>query len=121
MCIGSAKTNTAGGDDTRLSGDVSLVASGIAKDCTEDDLKEFLASKGIDVVEVEKLTKPEVVDLVRTITFRISVKASDYEKALKPEVWPYRVSVRHYRAPRRPALASGWRGQSSISGGTTVE
>ena len=61
-----------------------------------------------------------MVDLVRTITFRISVKAADYEKALKPEVWPYRVSVRHYRAPRRPASAStsGWRGQSSMSGGT---
>ena len=73
------------GDCTKLSGDVNLVATGVAKDCTEEDLKEFLAGKGIMVVEVEKLTKPEVVDLVRTITFRVAVKAADYEAALRPE------------------------------------
>ena len=56
--------------------------------------------------------------MVRTITFRVSVKAADYEAALKPEVWPYRVAVRHFRAPRRPDRAdSGWRGQSRQSGG----
>ena len=115
LCYGSAKTTTGGGDGTKLSGDVSLVATGVAKDCTEKDLKEFLAEKGIQVVEVEKLTKPEVIELVRTITFRVAVKAADYEAALKPEVWPYRVGVRHYRAPKRPD--SGWAGQSRQSGG----
>ena len=104
-----------------MSGDVSLVASGVAKDCTEEDLKGFLAGKGINVVDVEKLTKPDVLPMVRTITFRVAVKAADYEAALKPEVWPYRVGVRHYRAPRRPATdraESGWRGHSSQSGGS---
>ena len=106
------------GDCTKLSGDVNLVATGVAKDCTEEDLKEFLAGKGIMVVEVEKLTKPEVVDLVRTITFRVAVKAADYEAALRPECWPYRVGVRHYRAPRRPDRADGgWLGQSKHTGG----
>ena len=118
LCVGSAKTNTSGGDDTKLSGDVSLVASGVAKDCTEDDLKQFLAGKGIEAVDVEMLTKPEVMEMVRTVTFRVAVKAADYDAALKPEVWPYRVGVRHYRAPRRPASGSGWKGQSSLSGGT---
>ena len=118
LCVGSAKTTTEGGDGTKLSGDVSLVASGVAKDCTEENLKEFLADKGINAVEVERLTKAEVLNMVRTITFRVSVKAAEYESALKPEVWPYRVSVRHYRAPRRPDRAdSGWRGQSRQSGG----
>ena len=115
LCFGSARTTLGGGDGTKLSGDVSLVATGVAKDCTEDDLKEFLAGKGIQAVEVEKLTKPEVMSLVRTITFRVAVKAADYEAALKPEVWPYRVGVRHYRAPRRPD--SGWAGQSRQAGG----
>ena len=118
LCVGSAKANNSGGDDTKLSGDVSLVATGVAKDCTEEDLREFLSSKGIEPVEVEKLTKVEVMGMVRTITFRVAVKASDYEAALKPEVWPYRVGVRHYRAPRRPASGSGWNGQSSLSGGS---
>ena len=113
ICVGSA----GGGDGSKLSGDVSLVASGVAKDCTEEDLKAFLADKGINVVEIEKLTKPEVMDLVRTITFRVAVKAADYEAALKPEVWPYRVGVRHYRAPRRPPTGSSWQGQSSQAGG----
>ena len=115
LCFGSAKTTLGGVDGTKLSGDVSLVATGVAKDCSENDLKEFLADKGIQVVEIERLTKPEVRHLVRTITFRVVVKASDYEAALKPEVWPYRVGVRHYRAPRRPD--SGWAGQSRQSGG----
>ena len=114
VCVGSARLTTEGGDDTKLSGDVSLVASGVAKDCTEEDLKGFLAGKGINVVDVEKLTKPDVLPMVRTITFRVAVKAADYEAALKPE-------VRHYRAPRRPApdrADGGWRGQSSQSGGS---
>ena len=79
-------TTEQGADGTKLSGDVSLVASGVAKDCTEDNLREFLADKGITAVDVERLTKPDVMDLVRTITFRVSVKAADYEAALKPEV-----------------------------------
>ena len=45
-----------------------------------------MADKGITAVDVERLTKPDVMDLVRTITFRVSVKAADYEAALKPEV-----------------------------------
>ena len=60
------------------------------------------------------LTKPDVVDVVRTLSFRVSVKPADYEAVLKPEVWPYRVAVRHYRAPRRDG---SWQGQSGKSGG----
>ena len=64
---------------------------------------------------METLTRNEVLEHVRTKTFRIRVKASQYEAALKPEVWPYRVAVRHYRAPRRPDTS--WSGQSVKSGG----
>ena len=81
ICFGNARTSAGGGDGTKLSGDVSLVATGVAKDCTEEDLKGFLAGKGINAVEVEKLTKPDVMDLVRTITFRVAIKAPDYEAA----------------------------------------
>ena len=52
---------------------------------------------------------------MRTKTFKITVKAADYEAALKPEVWPYRVAVRHYRSPRRNA--DSWSGQSGRTGG----
>ena len=61
------------------------------------------------------LTRQEVMEQVRTLTFRVSVAAADYEAALKPEVWPYRVGVRHYRAPRRPDAS--WQGQVDQQGG----
>ena len=80
-----------------------------------------MADKGITAVDVERLTKPDVMDQVRTITFRVSVKAADYEAALKREVWPYRVGVRHYRPPRRAdKMGSGWTGQSRQSGGNVT-
>ena len=103
ICYGNAKTSGVGASatDTMLAADVSLVASGVGKGCSTDNLKDFLAGKGINAVEVEMLTKKEVIEQVRTLTFRVSVKAADYEAALKPEVWPYRVGVRHYKAPKR--------------------
>ena len=33
----------------------------------------------------------------RTRSFRIKVKAEDYEKAMSGETWPYRVHVRPYK------------------------
>ena len=118
ICYGSSKISKEGVEETRLSADVSFVASGVAKDCTPDMLKEFLSNRGLNAVEVEQLTKAEVVPQVRTLTFRVAVKAADYESALNPEIWPFRVGVRHYKAPRRSDRADGgWQGQSGRSGG----
>ena len=118
ICFGSAKNPQDGTDCTKLSADVNLVATGVAKDCSEDNLKDYLIEKGINVVEVQQLTKPEVVHQVRTLTFRVAIRASDYEAALKPEIWPFRVGVRHYRAPRREDRPEGsWQGQSKQPGG----
>ena len=107
------------GNETMLAADVNLVASGVGKGCRTEDLKDFLVGKGITPVEVEMLTRSDVIENVRTLTFRVAVKASDYEVALKPEVWPYRVAVRHYRAPKRDRLSgtNTWQGQSRQSGG----
>ena len=63
------------------------------------------------------LTKPDIIDEVRTLTFRVAVKPADYEAALNPDVWPYRVAVRHYRAPRRDRTTGSWQAQSGRSGG----
>ena len=67
------------------------------------------------------LTKKEVIENVRTLTFRVAVTAAEYESALKPEVWPYRVAVRHYRAPRRERSEGSWEGQSERSGGNITK
>ena len=115
ICYGSAKTSGDQNVETLLAADVDLVASGVGKDCTDEDMSKFLKSKGIDTVAVTTLTKKEVLDQVRTKTFKITVKAAQYEAALKPEVWPYRVAVRHYKAPRRPDTS--WSGQSERAGG----
>ena len=120
ICFGSARTAGDGtaSAETMLAADVNLVASGVGKGCTEDNLKEFLIGKGINPVEVEMMTKKEIINDVRTLTFRVAVKPAEYEAALKPEVWPYRVAVRHYRAPRRDNRSGGsWQGQSERSGG----
>ena len=121
IIYGSARTagEGAGGSETLLAADVSLVASGVGKGCTPDNLKDFLVAKGIDPVEVVMLTRSDVIESVRTLTFRVDVKAAQYEAALKPEVWPYRVAVRHYRAPRRDRSGGTdtWQGQSRQSGG----
>ena len=115
ICYGSARTTGDQNVETLLAADVDLVASGVGKDCTNEALGDFLKGKGIDVVAVETLTKDEVLSQVRTKTFKITVKPNQYEAALKPEVWPYRVAVRHYRAPRRQE--SNWGDQSARSGG----
>ena len=60
-----------------LAADVNLVASGVGKGCSPELLRDFLVGKGITPVEVVMLTKNEVLDQVRTLSFRIAVKAAD--------------------------------------------
>ena len=105
---------------------MDLVASGVAKDADEEQLKDFLKKKGIAVMKVECLTKEELVleNKVRSKTMKVTVKASDLDKALKPEVWPSRVGVRLYRAPQRSRQGEGegsWASQSAKAGGHMEE
>ena len=74
-------------------------------------LQNFIKGKGISVLEIECLSHKDA----RTNTFRVKIKAAEYEKAMKPEVWPYRVGVRHYRPKRR--TQPSWNDQSAQSGG----
>ena len=92
---------TTGGDDKEeiLAADVELVATGVSRDATSEQLKNFIINKGIEVLDIVKLTTYEQA---RTNTFKIKIKAAQFEKALKPDVWPLRVGVRHYRQPRQP-------------------
>ena len=70
-----------------------------------------MAGKGINVTDIELISNaPER----RTNTFRIAIKAAEYDKAMNPAVWPYRVGVRRF-IPRRPK--GDWAFQSAQSGG----
>ena len=117
---------SAGAETSSLSADVDLVASGVAIDATEDLFLEFLKGRGITAVKVDCLTKKELIDekKVRTKTFKVTVKASEHVKAMNPEVWPYRVGVRYFRAPPRTRQGAGngsWANQAAHAGGWVEE
>ena len=98
-----------------LAADVELVATGVARDASDSQLKEFIMSKGIEVLEISKLTTYEHA---KTNTFKIKIKAAEYNKAMDPNNWPLRVGVRHYRQPRRDANGrQNWSDQSKVTGG----
>ena len=114
LVTGNAKN---GKDDNveLLAADVSLVATGVSKDATADMLKDFISNKGIKVNEVELLTNHKVE--ARTFTYRVVIALADYEKALNPEVWPYRVGVRHFKPKRFQPEQNTWQQQASQTGG----
>ena len=110
--------------ETFLAADVTLVASGLGLRAKEEELEAFLKDKGIDVVKVECLTKKEVLDAnkVRSKTMKVVLSAKDHQKAMNPDIWPFRVGVRYYRAERRPGIGGLRRNsQSAESGGLTSQ
>ena len=116
IMFGTARTGIDDGERL-LAADVCLVASGVSKDATPKQLMEFVQSKGISVTNVELLTQhPEA----RKNTFKVVIKPADYEKAMNPQVWPYRVGVRHYKAPQRKEGMS-WNEQAKQAGGGQVD
>ena len=84
-------------DNKELSANVSLVARGLSKGTTTDKLSEHLKDSGIETVSISQLTKPEVLDNVNSLTFKVTLKAADLDNALNPSIWPYRCSVRYFR------------------------
>ena len=67
---------------------------GVPRDTTKEDIVEDLAESDIRIAteDIALMSKgnPSVV------SYRISVKAEDLQKALDPTVWPLRVRVREY-------------------------
>ena len=90
------------------------MATGVSKDATIDQLKEFLVNKGIRVTDIELLTS--FPDEVRSFTYRVDIKSEDYDKSMNPDVWPYRVGVRLFKARRRQ-FQQTWQQQSGQLGG----
>ena len=88
-----------------------LVAYGVAKDATAAGLKTFLENRGINVVDCVNLT---TFEFARTHSYKVTIKASEYEKATKPEIWPYRVGVRLFKQFRNKEndKQSSWENQT---------
>ena len=117
LVYGNARHGKNESEQFICSADVNLVASGVSKDATMEQFKDFITSKGINVTDIELLTNFK--EEARSYTYRIAIRPEDYEKALKPEVWPYRVGVRPFRQRRRPQQES-WQHQSRQTGGNIV-
>ena len=79
---------------TALSSDVNLVACNVAKHVTSVMLCTFLAERGLNVCDCKLLTR---FDGARTLTYKITICPSDYEKAKDPSIWPYRVGLRLFK------------------------
>ena len=86
--------------ETFLAADVTLVASGLGLGVEEQDLVDFLKTKDIKTVRVECITRKELIyeNKVKSKIMKVVVKASDHEKAMNPDIWPFRVGVRYFRA-----------------------
>jgi hypothetical protein len=60
-------------------------------------MRTFLIEKDNDVVYVIEMTREEVLAKVKVKTMKVIVKASEFEKAMDPNVWPCRVGVRLWK------------------------
>ena len=83
----------AGDNEAPLSADVHLVAYGLSKGTTGVQLSQWLNRNSLLVRSCDFLTKFEGA---RSLTYIIVVKASEYDKAINPDIWPARVDVRKY-------------------------
>ena len=97
IVVGNARS-----EGSILSANVSLVASGVGLGITNSELDGFLKTRGLQPVQVERLTRDAVMNEVRSLTFKVTLKANDLESFLKAENWPNRVSVRYFRNYRPP-------------------
>ena len=88
-------------DDKSFAADISLVAGGVSKNATVDKLSDYLKNKGLDIVKCELLTNPTAIDKVRSLSFKVTIKAEDIEKASDASNWPFRVVVRKFVTFRR--------------------
>ena len=88
---GTAKCETA---DNMLSADVHLVVYGLGKQITDLQLSQFIQNKGIQVLGCDLLTKYAEAN---SLTYKITIRACDYEKATKENIWPIGVGVRLFK------------------------
>ena len=62
---------------------------------------DYLKNKDLDIVNCELLTNPTAIDKVRSLSFKVTIKAEDLEKASVASIWPFRVVIRKFVNFRR--------------------
>jgi hypothetical protein len=95
---------TGASKDVGFAAPVDLFVYNVNKDVTEEAITNHMkSSKELDIIECKSVSHVEA----RTKSFRIKVKAEDYEKAMNGETWPYRVRVRPYKHFKQKHEQSG--------------
>ena len=74
--------------------DVHLVVYGLAKQITDLQLSQFIKNKGIRVLRCDLLTKYADAN---SLTYKITIRACDYEKAINKNIWPIGVGIRLFK------------------------
>ena len=99
--------------------DVHLVAYGFGTDTSGEQIKQWLKSNGIWVKNCNLLTTFEGA---RSHTFKLVVKATDYEKTTNPAIWPENVGVRKFKffRPKKGRSGGGNQDKKLNSGGPNV-
>ena len=73
---------------------VDLFVYNVNKDVSKDAIvKHMKDSKGLEIMECVKVSH----DDARTQSFRIKIKAEDYDLSMNGDTWPYRVRVRPFK------------------------
>lgn len=88
---GTARNSDNQGD---MAADIQLVAYGLAKHVSGIQLSKFLEEKGLNIVSCDLLTKYEGA---RSLSYKITIRAYDLEKAQDASRWPERVGIRLYK------------------------
>ena len=70
------------------------MAYGVATHVTGIELSKFIEDKGIEVLDCVLLTKYEHA---RTLSYKVTIRACDYEKSQDASIWPYRIGVRPFK------------------------
>ena len=80
--------------DTTFAANIDIVAYGVATQVTGIELSKFIEDKGIKVLDCVLLTKYEHA---WTLSYRVTIRACDYEKSQDASIWPYRIGVRPFK------------------------
>ena len=90
--VGTSNSSTSG--RKMKSPPADIFVWGVHPDTTLEDIVNDLAESDIKIETKDVLKKSR--DDAPLNSYRISVQASDLQKALNPEIWPLRVKVREY-------------------------
>ena len=96
---------TAKQEDKSLAADIHLVAYGVSKNVPGVQLSQFLATKGLKVLNCELLTKYEGA---RSLAYKITIKSCDLDIAQDPNTWPDKVGIRLFQffKPQKNGMAA---------------